>query len=214
MHYYKRHIGDYHKKAGRLSILQHGTYTLLIDACYDRERFPTLEEAIDWVWASSDDEIQAVEFVLKRFFDLDENGKYVQTRIAEELEHYAGICAKNKQIADERETKRREKSTKRAPSVDEAPPNHKPLTTNQEPVNNSARFHAPTVDEVRAYCQEKGYTLDPERFVNFYESKGWMVGKTKMKKWKAAVANWEKSNKQEAAPKQDFSRIALEAPEL
>ena len=46
MHYYKRNLGDYAKKAGRLSMLQHGSYTLLIDACYDREQFPTLEEAI------------------------------------------------------------------------------------------------------------------------------------------------------------------------
>ena len=42
MHYYKRNLGDYAKKAGRLSMLEHGSYTLLIDACYDRERFPTI----------------------------------------------------------------------------------------------------------------------------------------------------------------------------
>ena len=59
MHYYKRNIGDYHKKAGRLSILQHGAYTLLIDSCYDREVFPTMEKAIDWCWASSKEEIEA-----------------------------------------------------------------------------------------------------------------------------------------------------------
>jgi len=51
MHYFKRNIGDYHKKAGRLSMLEHGAYTLLMDACYDRERFPTMDEAIDWCWA-------------------------------------------------------------------------------------------------------------------------------------------------------------------
>ena len=39
MHYFKFNIGDYHKKAGRLSMLQHGAYTLLIHACYDREKF-------------------------------------------------------------------------------------------------------------------------------------------------------------------------------
>ena len=43
MHYFKRNIGDYHKKAGRLSMLEHGAYTLLIDSCYDRERFPTMD---------------------------------------------------------------------------------------------------------------------------------------------------------------------------
>lgn len=52
----------------------------------------------------------------------------------------------------------------------------------------------PTVDEVRDYCTEKNYSVDPERFVDFYESKGWMVGKTKMKDWKASVRLWERGN--------------------
>jgi uncharacterized protein YdaU (DUF1376 family) len=59
---------DYHRKAGRLNILQHGVYNLLMDACYDREAFPTEAQAIDWVWAETDEEIAAVKFVLKKFF--------------------------------------------------------------------------------------------------------------------------------------------------
>lgn len=53
-----------------------------------------------------------------------------------------------------------------------------------------SRFFPPTVDEVSAYCKEKGYSVDAERFVNYYTSNGWMVGKNKMKDWKAAVRNW------------------------
>lgn len=52
------------------------------------------------------------------------------------------------------------------------------------------RFVKPTVDEVRAYCAEKGYDIDAEHFVNFYESKGWLVGKSPMKNWRACVATW------------------------
>ena len=140
MHYYKRNLGDYAKKAGRLSMLQHGSYTLLIDACYDREQFPTLEEALDWAWASSAAEIEAVEFVLRKFFTL-EDGRYVQKRIQEEVAEYHIKADTNARIAQERETKRKEKSTERARTVDEsapeqheAPPNHEPLTINQEPV--------------------------------------------------------------------------------
>lgn len=79
MHYYERNIGDYHRKAGRLNILQHGVYNLLIDACYDRERFPTSIDikAVDWVWAETDEEIKAAEFVLRKFFKL-EDGSYVK----------------------------------------------------------------------------------------------------------------------------------------
>ena len=59
---------------------------------------------------------------------------------------------------------------------------------------NSKRsaFRPPDVSEVRSYCQERKNRVDPERFVDFYTSKGWFVGKTKMKDWKAAVRNWEK----------------------
>lgn len=54
------------------------------------------------------------------------------------------------------------------------------------------RFVPPTVEEVRAYCAERKNAVDAERFVDFYESKGWMVGKDKMKDWKASVRTWEK----------------------
>lgn len=133
MNYYKRHLGDYAKKAGRLSMLQHGSYTLLIDACYDREQFPTRDEAIEWTWASSTAEVEAVEFVLRKFFTL-EDGLYVQKRIQEEITEYHEKAETNKRIALERETKRRENNTNRAQGVNEAPPNHEPITTNQEPV--------------------------------------------------------------------------------
>lgn len=64
-----------------------------------------------------------------------------------------------------------------------------------------ARFTPPSVDEVRAYAQEKGYRdFDAERFVDFYASKGWLVGKSRMKDWKAAVRNW---NRGYSAPKGD-----------
>ena len=139
MHYFKRNIGDYHKKAGRLSMLEHGAYTLLIDSCYDREKFPTRDEAIGWCWARTDDEIAAVDFVLSKFFDLID-GRYVQNRIQEEIAEYNDKALKNKEIAIARENARKERlaRTVHEPSqdVNEPPPNHKPLTKNQEPRTN------------------------------------------------------------------------------
>jgi hypothetical protein len=57
------------------------------------------------------------------------------------------------------------------------------------------RFTPPTVDEVKKYCQEQGLSIDAERFVDHYESNGWMVGRSKMKDWKAAVRNWSRKEK-------------------
>lgn len=122
MHYYKRNLGDYAKKAGRLSMLQHGAYNLLLDTCYDREEFPTtLEQALEWTWASTKEEVEAVTFVLKKFFSL-EGGVYIQKRIQEELEGYRTKSETNKRIALERETNRAKKPTKRARTVHAASP--------------------------------------------------------------------------------------------
>jgi uncharacterized protein YdaU (DUF1376 family) len=143
MHYYKRNLGDYAKKCGRLSMLQHGAYTLLIDSCYDREKFPTIDEALEWTWASTETEIEAVKFVLSRFFKLTEDGTYVQDRILMELLEYHAKADINKRIAIDRETKRKQTGTNRAPSVNEPTPNHKPETINQKPVNKRQAVERP-----------------------------------------------------------------------
>ena len=145
MHYFKRNIGDYAKKAGRLSMLEHGAYTLLLDACYDREQFPTEGEAIDWCWARTDAEIAAVKFVLSKFFTF-EDGKYIQTRVREELSDYHAKSVKNAEIAKEREQKRMERTRPVHGSFEkthEPPPNHKPLTNNQEPLLKEAKSAKP-----------------------------------------------------------------------
>ena len=60
---------------------------------------------------------------------------------------------------------------------------------------SSKRFIPPTVDMVSEYCLERNNSVDPEEFVDFYTSKGWLIGKNKMKDWKAAVRTWERSSK-------------------
>ncbi|MCD7880993.1 MAG: hypothetical protein LUG47_04860 [Clostridiales bacterium] len=56
-------------------------------------------------------------------------------------------------------------------------------------------FTPPTVGQVRDYCQGQGYSIDPERFVDYYEARGWMLGKSKMKSWQAAVRNWSRKDR-------------------
>lgn len=58
----------------------------------------------------------------------------------------------------------------------------------------TTRFTPPTVDQVKAYCQERGNSINPQHFVDFYETRGWMAGKNKMKDWKAAIRTWERNN--------------------
>ena len=125
MHYYKRHLGDYSKKAGHLSPLEHGIYNLIIDGYYDREQAPTLIEATRWARARTEEEKAAVLAVLDEFFTLD-GERYVQSRIEEELATYHGKAEKNREIAEERERRKRERrdakvsATERAQDVDES----------------------------------------------------------------------------------------------
>lgn len=58
---------------------------------------------------------------------------------------------------------------------------------------HTANFSPPDIQDVKAYCIERKNNVDPERFIDFYEAKGWMVGKNKMKDWRAAVRNWERN---------------------
>ena len=67
-------------------------------------------------------------------------------------------------------------------------------TNNREKV---ARFTPPTIEEVKAYCQERQNGIDAEAFVDFYASKGWKVGSQPMKDWKACVRTWERRAKKD-----------------
>ena len=172
MHYYKRNLGDYAKKAGRLSMLEHGAYTLLMDAIYDREIFPTLEEALDWAWARDDAEVAAVKFVLSKFFELQEDGRYVQNRIQEELDSYKSKAETNTRIAKEREAKRK---SKHEPSRNvheaceekhEPSPNHKPLTNNQEPITSNQYIYAFDLDYVNANLLKSGRQMVEQKYID------------------------------------------------
>lgn len=63
-------------------------------------------------------------------------------------------------------------------------------------------FVPPTVEEVSQYCIENKIDVDPDKFFNFYEAKGWYVGKNKMKNWKAAIRTWERNDAKRYEPKQ------------
>jgi len=67
------------------------------------------------------------------------------------------------------------------------------------------RFSPPTIEEVSDYVKRKGYNVDPEAFVAFYESKGWKVGSQPMKSWQSAVVTWSKRNGNSSSTKNNFS---------
>ena len=117
------------------------------------------------------------------------------------MKRHAEVCARNQRIAA---TRRPPGVTTGDGSLPNAPntnmnPNMNPNTKRNEYEKDkadkpprAARFSPPSVEEVTAYCQERRNGVDAQRFVDFYASKGWKVGREAMKDWKAAVRNWER----------------------
>jgi len=64
--------------------------------------------------------------------------------------------------------------------------------TNLTDSNSKTRFKKPSLDDVKNYCILRNNNIDADAFMDFYESKNWMIGKNKMKCWKAALRNWER----------------------
>ena len=73
---------------------------------------------------------------------------------------------------------------------------NKYINNNSLYIKSSSHFQKPSLDEIRQYCISRGNKVDPEQFFNFYESKGWIIGKSPMKDWRAAVRTWEKREKE------------------
>lgn len=128
----------------------------------------------------------------------------MKAKFEEDDEMYQKTCEKNKRIANEREvTKTHQTSpnvTKRYQTLPQATDTDTDTDTDNDTKKDKEKegeprkrgpFTPPTVEEVKSYCQERKNGVDAERFVDFYSSKGWMVGKSKMRDWKASVRTWE-----------------------
>ncbi len=83
-------------------------------------------------------------------------------------------------------------------------------TNNKEKIqkeSGSSRFVKPSIQDVRDYCSIRANGIDAETFFDFYESKGWKVGNTPMKDWKAAVRTWERSRNKTPQGRQKESKV-------
>ena len=130
--------------------------------------------------------------------------------VKSQIDRYTKICETNSQ---NRKDKREESNDiqgnpTESQEIQGNPPHihtHTPIHTHSHKDIDSCcaakppkrtEFVPPTVDDVRNYCKENSYSIDPECFVNYYTSNGWLVGKNKMKDWKAAVRTWQRKEKE------------------
>lgn len=90
-------------------------------------------------------------------------------------------------------------------TTNERPANDQQTTSNKKEKKERSIFIAPTLEQVESFCLENNLDLDGNKFINFYESKGWIVGKTKMKNWQAAVRNWATPKQQKVKRYEDMT---------
>jgi len=192
MHYYQFNIGDYASHTQHLSELEDLAYRRMLDYCYLNEiGLPeSVEEVARLIRMRT--HCVCIADVLQEFFTLHSDGVWRHGRVDQEIEAYRDKSDKARKAASKRWASAHADAL---PTHSERNANHKPLTINHKPIEKVAsapRFTPPTVDDVAWYSEQSGHLIDPSRFVDFYESKGWLVGKAKMKDWKAAVRTWAK----------------------
>lgn len=89
--------------------------------------------------------------------------------------------------------------------------NNTSINNNKEIDNNkllsTKKFIKPTVEEIKKYCEERNNNIDAEEFYDFYESKGWKIGKSTMKDWKASIRTWERNDKKTTNKKNNRSYL-------
>ena len=215
MHYYKFNIGDWHLHTSHLTLVEEAVYFRLVNHYYNTEK-PFIKSETQTLIRRLrlGNESVTVDTILAEFFVL--NGEsYFHTRCEKEIKSFKKKAKVNKvngakggrpPVVKGIEDNPEETQTVTTPNPNVTlNTNHKPLTTNQEPllkdivvstpVNKAKQFKIPLPQSVSQYMVERGLIfseaeIQASSFVDFYESKGWMVGKTKMKDWKASVRNW------------------------
>jgi hypothetical protein len=113
-----------------------------------------------------------------------EGDKYFNIRMREESEKRRTWC-------DSRRKNRRNKIDKSDYKGKSSEHHMSQHMANENENKNGSKINKPTIDEIKKYCVERNNSVSSEKFFDFYESKGWLVGKNPMKDWKAAIRNWE-----------------------
>lgn len=193
MNYYCFHVGDYATHTRHIDLIEDLAYRRILDLYYTREM--PIQGDVEKVarLIGMRDHIQSVSNVLSDFFLKSEEG-YKNKRCDDEISAYHAKAARAKNANQTRWASRKSNlaliSDIKSDVISES---DKIPTNNQEPIKRiGGKFTPPTLDEIKDFCLERKNNVFPQRFFDFYTSKGWMIGKNKMKDWRAAVRTWEK----------------------
>ena len=206
MHYYPFNIADFNLHTAHLTLEEEAVYRRLIDFYYDTEK-PIPKETNPVIRRLRlGSYVSEFEQILAEFFTLEDDGWH-SYRCDVEIKAYHDKAEKARANGRKggRPPKNKGKETKPVnlanPDLTQSKANQELITNNHKPLtkeNRGSRFAPPTQQEAGNYFLERGSpdaVNEADKFIDFYASKNWMVGKNKMKDWKAAIRNWmRKSN--------------------
>jgi len=167
-----------------------------VEVVVERGQVGYSELALSHRWQWSRGKVNKFLKYLEREQQIEQQKTFVTTLITVlNYEKYQQVEQQTGQQNDNRMTAERQQNDNRMTltSNDNNEKNDKKYVGADKPPRQTQKFIPPNIDEVRAYIQEKKYTVDAEKFHDFYTSKNWYVGKNKMKDWRAAVRTWTKN---------------------
>ena len=121
----------------------------------------------------------------------------MRSRLVKDNEEYIAKCETNRKNIEKRYDRIRPYTT----ATDNDNDNDNDIKKKKSIRKSVARFTPPTLDEVKGYISENGYTVNADAFYNHYEAIGWKVGKNSMKDWRASVRSWQ-GRENNATPQQ------------
>lgn len=192
-----------------------GTYWCLVEMMYEQGGSIPVDDIDSIAYSLKIDESVIRDIISIGLFDVQDD-RIINARIIKALDDICDLREKKRLAArakwDRYASQKQSTSnagTMQPECICNAGAEHKQCTSNAEKIredkeesikeNNKekakpSRFVPPTLSEVSDYISSMGYRIDPEHFIAYYESNGWMVGRNRMKSWKAALTNWEKMN--------------------
>lgn len=204
LQYFPFFPGDYLRDTMGLSACEHGCYLLLLMHSWTRG---PLRDDLDYLQRiTGNPPMETIRFILENYWERLDIG-WINKRLEDikqkQIEAYERRANAGRKGGLVKSSNAKAMLKQCVSNQNQNQIKENPLSSREVKRKAASRFSPPTVDEVRDYILEKNYRVDAERFVSFYESKGWMVGRNPMKSWKAAVAGWESrsepSAKQSAA---------------
>ncbi len=187
-----RHDRKIRRIRKELGLEGYGIFFMLLEVLREQTDFKFPLHDIDLLADDFGTSPQKVEIVIKKYdlFNLDKDGKFFSTKLLMYLQPYFEKSERARIAANTRWNNANA-------LLGHSKCNASKVKESKVKNSNRGNFIPPLIDEIKDYCNSRKNSVDPQKWHDWYSAKGWMIGKNKMKDWKAAVRTWEEPQEKE-----------------